>query len=251
MLGNMLKHTQKIKETYEDIERKIFYMIPEKWEKMYLYASIIDEENTETKGEMFFYYIPKGILKKNPVNVYQIPAKFNLDEKEYLSLVELLYQKIKELREEFKKIELGMTWSNVTFSIEGVKFKAEYRYDDLVHSEFSNYDRHIIWRYRYLGIRPEQVNKEEREMLKRYLTGAKTFVREEVYQSGIYIKDIKNMVDFDTTKIETAQENNAPKHIPQEQQNQSQSNQKREERPRKNQILTFLDEIEKEEKKKQ
>lgn len=244
MLGNMLKHTQKIKETYEDIERKIFYMIPEKWEKMYLYASIIDEENSMAKGEMFFYYIPKGILKKNPVNVYQIPAKFNLDEKEYLSLVELLYQKIKDLREEFKKIELGITWSNVTFSIEGVKFKAEYRYDDLVHSEFSHYDRHIIWRYRYLGIGPEQVNKEEREILKRYLTGAKTFVREEVYQSGIYIKDIKNMVDFDTTKIETVQEN-----IPQEERDQKQSYQSVEQTPRKNQILTFLDEIEKEEKK--
>ena len=28
----MLNHTRKIKEIYEDIQRKLFYMIPEKWE---------------------------------------------------------------------------------------------------------------------------------------------------------------------------------------------------------------------------
>ena len=50
-------------------------------------------------------YHTKGILRKNPINVYEIPAKFNLEEAEYLRLVDLLYSKIKELREEFKKIE--------------------------------------------------------------------------------------------------------------------------------------------------
>ena len=140
----MLKQTQKTKEIYEDIQRKIFYMIPEKWEKLYLYASVIDTEEGKEKGEMFFYYIPKGILKKNPVNVYQIPAKFNLNEKEYLELVEILYKEIVALREEFKKIELGETWSNITLSIENVKFKIEYKYDDLLNSEYSSFERHII-----------------------------------------------------------------------------------------------------------
>ena len=28
----MLNHTKKIKEIYEDIQRKLFYMIPEKWD---------------------------------------------------------------------------------------------------------------------------------------------------------------------------------------------------------------------------
>ena len=35
----MLKHTRKIKDIYEDIQKKIFYMIPEKWEKLYLYSA--------------------------------------------------------------------------------------------------------------------------------------------------------------------------------------------------------------------
>ena len=97
----MLRHTKKIKDRYEDIQRKLFYMIPEKWEDLYLYASVIDKPGEEPTGELFFYYVPKSILKKNPVNVYEIPAKFNIDEGEYGKLVELLYESIKALRQEF------------------------------------------------------------------------------------------------------------------------------------------------------
>ena len=76
----MLNHTKKIKEMYEDIQRRIYYMIPEKWDKMYLYASVIDRVDKQKMGELFFYYIPKGIFRKNPINVYEIPQKFNLDD---------------------------------------------------------------------------------------------------------------------------------------------------------------------------
>lgn len=198
----MLKQTRETKEFYEDIQRKIYYMIPDKWEKLYLYASVIDTEKDKTKGELFFYYIPKGILKKNPVNVYEIPSKFNLNEKEYLELVEILYNEIKKLREIYKKIELGETWSNITISIENTNFKIEFKYDDLVNSEYSSFDRHVIWRYQYLNIGMEQLNKEEKEILKRYLTGPKNLVREEVYEAGIYIQDIKKIIDYDTTNEE-------------------------------------------------
>ena len=101
----MLKTTRKIKEIYEDIQKKLFYMIPEKWDELYLYASVIERFGKVETGELFFYYIPKGILRKNPINVYEIPTKFNLEEGEYLRLVELLYDTIKGLRNEHKKQE--------------------------------------------------------------------------------------------------------------------------------------------------
>lgn len=201
----MLKHTKKIKEMYEDIQRRIFYMIPEKWDKMYLYASVTDLIDGHKIGELFFYYIPKGIFKKNPVNVYEIPQKFNLDEKEYLKLVNILYQKIIELREEFKKIELVPTWTNITMSIEGIKFKIEYDYEDLSKSKFSSYERHIIWRYNYLGIKEEQLNKKEKEIIEKYLIGEKVIRRRERYEAGIYIKNIKNIVDYDTENYSSEQ----------------------------------------------
>lgn len=194
----MLKHTKKIKEMYEDIQRRIFYMIPEKCDKIYLYCQVMDRIDRQKSGELFFYYIPKGIFKRNPVNVYEIPQKFNLDEKEYLKLVNLLYEKIVLLREEFKKTELISNWTNLTIIIDETKFKVEYDYEDLNKSKFSSYERHIIWRYNYLGIKEEQLNKKEREIIERYLLGEKVVRRRERYEEGIYIKNIKNIVDYDT-----------------------------------------------------
>lgn len=203
----MLNHTKKIKEIYEDIQRKLFYMIPEKWEKLYLYSSVLDEPDKEGKtGELFFYYIPKGIFKKKPVNVYEIPVKFNLDENQYLRLVQILYSKIKELRKEFQKSETKEIWTNLTLSIQSLKFKVEYDYTDLNHCDFSSYERHVIWRYENLGIGEEQVSKEDREILKRYLLGARTLSRKEHYDSGIYIQDIENVIAYSTENYASTQE---------------------------------------------
>jgi hypothetical protein len=192
----MLNHTKKIREMYEDIQRKIYYMIPEKWEELFLYCSVIDMPKGKTEGELYFYYIPKGILKKNPINVYEIPMKFNIDENDYLKLVKVLYDKIKALREEFKK-EPGGNWSNMTMIIKNLKFKVEYRYDNLEQSEFSSYDRHIIWRSKYLGIGFNQLNKKERELLRRYEeSGEDEYTRKEVYDTGIYIQGIDNKINY-------------------------------------------------------
>lgn len=192
----MLRHTRKIKELYEDIQRRIFKMIPEKWDSLYLYASVM--EGQKETGEMFFYYIPKGIFKKKPVNVYEIPSKFNIDESEYLKLVDNLYAKIKDLRQEFKKLELGETWSNVTIIIHNARFMVEYDYEDLKDNPLSSYERHVIWRCKYLGISFEQLNKEEKDILRKYASGPKILARVKRYEAGIYIKDLNNVITYDT-----------------------------------------------------
>ena len=109
-----------------------------------------------------------------------------------------MYKKIEALREEFKKIELVPTWTNLTIKIEGIAFKIEYDYEDLNKSRFSSYERHIIWRYNNLEIKEEQLNKKEKEIIERYLLGEKVVRRRERYEEGIYIKNIKNIVDYDT-----------------------------------------------------
>ncbi len=208
----MLNHTKKIKQIYENIQKELFYMIPEKWDKLYLYSSIIDMPDGKKTGELYFYYIPKGILKKKPVNVYEIPNKFNLDENEYLALVKYLYEGIKQVREEFRKSEItGELWSNITITIQNLKFKVEYNYEDLLNSYFDNYERHIIWRYEYLGIGHEQVSKKDREILERYFKGAKEPVKKDVYESGIYIKDVGNQIGYNTEEIEKPKESQEPK----------------------------------------
>ena len=200
----MLKHTRKIKEIYEDIQRDIFYMIPEKWEEVYLYASVIERLGSLETGELFFYYVPRGLIKRRPINVYEIPSKFNIDEDEYMRLVEILYRNIKELREEFKNSNQKV-WSNLTIIIKKSKFRVEYNFDNLQNSLYNNYERPIIWRYKYLNQGMECCNKEERNILQRYLNGAKQLSVDEAYEEGIYIKEIKNIVDYQTAGYESIQ----------------------------------------------
>lgn len=203
----MLNHTKKIKEIYEDIQKKIYCIMPEKWEKLYLYASVIDMPDETTTGELFFYYVPKGIFRKKPVNGYEIPAKFNIDETEYLKLVDILYGKIKELRQEFKKKEFtDEIWSNITISIQNLKFRVEYDYDNLLNNDFSSYERHVIWRVKYLEITPEQCSKEEKDIIRRYSIGAKNLPRREFYEAGIYLNGIENLVGYTTQNDNTTED---------------------------------------------
>ena len=204
-------------------------MIPEKWDKLYLYSSVIDMPDGQQTGELYFYYIPKGILKKKPVNVYEIPNKFNLEEDEYIRLVKVLYNKIKLLRDEFKKTETGSLWSNITIIIENLKFKVEYNYEDLVGSDFNSYERHVIWRYNYLGIGGAQVSKKEKEILDRYILGAKTLSRKEHYEAGIYIKDVENLIGYNT----------------EENKNDIEYMENKEHKQKKNQILLLEEELKK------
>ena len=199
----MLNHTKQIKEMYEEIQRKLLYMIPEKWEAIYLYSSIIENSKSASTGELFFYYIPKGIFRKNPVNVYEVPSKFNIDEKQYLELAQKLYEDIKQLREEFKRTTPEEMWSNLTISITNMKFRAEYSYEDLVNNAFNSYERHVIWRYKYLGIGPEQVSKKDKDILYRYFNGARNLAEVEEYNAGIYIEqDTKNIIEYNTQEDE-------------------------------------------------
>ena len=204
----MLNHTKTIKEIYEEIQRKLLYMIPEKWESIYLYSSVIEHGNQaligkEPTGELFFYYIPKGIFRKNPVNVYEIPSKFNIEENQYLELVGRLYDDIKQLREEFKKSNPGEMWSNLTISITNMKFKAEYSYEELENNTFDSYERHVIWRYKYLGIGPEQVSKKDKDILFRYFNGERNLAEVETYEAAVYIEqDTKNIIEYNTQEDE-------------------------------------------------
>lgn len=180
-------------------------MIPEAFDKIYLYASIIEQVHGMPIGEMYFYYFPKGILKKKPVNVYEIPNKFNIEDNAYSKLINDLYLTIKQLRDEI--IENGeKVWTNITISIENYKFLIEYYYNDLTTSPYSNYERHIIWRYEHLKEDIRTYNKKERELLNKYMQEYKKS-KKEVYQEAIYSKNRpKNIIDYDTSQEEQEDE---------------------------------------------
>ena len=196
-----MKETPKMRKLYIDIQNQLFYMIPESFDKVFLYASILDQVHGMPIGEMFFYYFPKGILKKKPVNVYEIPNKFNIEDDVYSNLINELFECIKSLREEAISSD-QKPWTNITISIEDLKFSIEYNYDDLAQSPYSSYERHIIWRYKYLQTDIHSYNKKERELLNRYLKSEEDEKQEEkdIHHENIYANKKKNLIAYDTNK---------------------------------------------------
>lgn len=192
--------TNKLRSIYSKIQTQLFYMIPEKWDKICLYASIIEQVNHLETGEMFFYYYPTGILKKNPVNVYEIPNKFNINEEEYMKLVDKLYSTISELREAFKQSTEEKMWTNLTITIENFKFNVEYAYEDLLGSKYTSYDRHIIWKCKYLDFPLERLTKKDRKMVERYyLEQELDQQKTKTYTEGMYKKKVHNIVEYENT----------------------------------------------------
>ena len=202
----MLNNTKRIKEIYEEIQRKLFYLIPEKWEEIYLYASVIDKLGKIQSGEMYFYFLPKNLFKNRYVNVYEIPDKYNLEEKEYLNMLEPLYDLIKELREEFRKTN-QIIWSNITISIKKNRFRIEYNYDNLLSSQELYYQHHIYWRYKYLKIEPH--SRKEKNAIDSYMLIEKNRrKKDEMYETGVYLKHLKNKITYETLDNEVRTKNN-------------------------------------------
>lgn len=190
----------KIIELYEKIRNTLFYMIPERWDSIYLYATVISREKSEETGEMFFYYFPKGILKKNPINVYQIPQRFNIEEKQYLKLTDELYDLIRKLRRAYIRYE-QINWSNITISIKNVNFLVEYNCENLLSSKYTSSDRIAIWQYRYLNFPLERFDKEQRQIIQNYMEEkVKGLHEEKTYSDSFYKPHIHNNIQYDVAK---------------------------------------------------
>ncbi len=201
--------TSNIKELYSNIQKQLYYMIPEKWDRIYLYASVIEHFNKLETGEMFFYYYPKSMIRKNPVNVYEVPNKFNIDESQYLKLADKLYGEIKKLRKE--QIDLGeKPWSNTNIIIQNFNFCMEFKYDDLADTKYTSYDRHLIFRHKYLNVPLSSYSKKERKMIEEYLENEEYLNRNmSTYTEGIYKKSSKHLIEYnkEELQIDTMQEN--------------------------------------------
>ena len=230
-----MNNEERVKEIHKEIQQNILSMIPEKYRKICLYASII-EGHKKTTGEMFFYYFPSGILKKNPINVYEIPEIFNIDEDQYNELEKRLYESIKKL-EGFYRSKDRKKWSNLTITISDTKHRVEFNYDSLITSKFGGKDRHIIWRFKYLELPRESFNKEERRTIENYFKSSEYFnAKFVIYEENIYEKQRILTMDYNNNEIgkekeETREEENSVKNI--------EKKEKPKQKKIKNQLLNF------------
>lgn len=182
---------------YSEIQKRLMYLIPEKWESIHLYSSIVDSKDKKSVGELYFYYIPKGLLKKKPINCYEIPGIFDIDEDEFSDLINKLYLIIKKLRYSYYK-KNKKVWYEINITIENFKFKVEYGFNNLAKSKQTSYERHVIWRYENLKISLENFDKKERKIIEDYLQNDKQKQKKKIsYIEGIYKIPNSTIIDYE------------------------------------------------------
>ena len=202
------KETDKALEIASQIQELIYYIIPEKWKNIELYVSMPDSRIR--KGELFFYYLPNSIFKRQYINCYEVPYMFNISEKEYSDIMSKLYNKFMILKEELNKnnrqveeIYVHITKEKYVYEIatDNVRLKKENIENNMLNL-FTSYENHIIWRYLNLGIFPD--DRKEKEIIGRYLdTNIADLLNEEI-EFDIIEENIKSIVDFE--KILTVEE---------------------------------------------
>ena len=202
------KETDKALEIASQIQELIYYIIPEKWKNIELYVSMPDSRIR--KGELFFYYLPNSIFKRQYINCYEVPYMFNISEKEYSDIMSKLYNKFMILKEELNKnnrqveeIYVHITKEKYVYEIatDNVRLRKENIENNMLNL-FTSYENHIIWRYLNLGIFPD--DRKEKEIIGRYIdTNIADLLNEEI-EFDIIEENIKSIVDFE--KILTVEE---------------------------------------------
>ena len=202
------KETDKALEIASQIQELIYYIIPEKWKNIELYISMPDSRIR--KGELFFYYLPNSIFKRQYINCYEVPYMFNISEKEYSDIMSKLYNKFMILKEELNKnnrqveeIYIHITKEKYVYEIatDNVRLRKENIERNML-SLFSSYENHIIWRYLNLNILPD--DKKEKNIITRYLNTVFPNLENEKISFDIIDENIKSIVDFE--KILTVEE---------------------------------------------
>ena len=202
------KETDKAIEIASQIQEVIYYIIPEKWKNIELYISMPDMGIR--KGEMFFYYLPNSIFKRQYINCYEVPYMFNISEKEYSDIMSKLYNKFMILKEELNKNNRNV--EEIYVHITKDKYVMEIATDDISLKKndirknmlmlYSSYENHIIWRYINLNILPDE--KKDKEIIRKYLNSEYYTLEKELIEFEVINQNIKSIIDFE--KVLTVEE---------------------------------------------
>ena len=202
------KETDKAIEIASQIQELIYYIIPEKWKNIELYISMPDMGIR--KGEMFFYYLPNSIFKRQYINCYEVPYMFNISEKEYSDIMSKLYNKFMILKEELNKNNRNV--EEIYVHITKDKYVMEIATDDIILKKndirknmlmlYSSYENHIIWRYINLNILPDE--KRDKEIIRKYLNSEYSTLEKELIEFEVINQNIKSIIDFE--KVLTVEE---------------------------------------------
>ena len=152
---------KQLQNIYQEIADTVNQMIPEEWGKVYFYAQI-----SETGGGIYFYYNTPENLNDFKYSL-EIPFNFYVNEGAFEQMEDDLFELCEKMREIFKKHDQEL-WYSFTMSVErNGEFKIHYDYTDWFKTDYLFDAQKIIWKYKYLGIKPAHPN--DQKVIEKYL----------------------------------------------------------------------------------
>ncbi|MCY8951431.1 antitoxin YezG family protein [Bacillus atrophaeus] len=152
--------TEKMGQLYQKIAEQINDIIPSEWNRVVLYAEILDDSR-----EVYFFF--NSNESDEFIYSHDIPEHFQVSEQIYDDLLIKLQNLFDELRNEYKENNPEV-WTNLTLKLESNgKFSIDYDYEDVIASELNGTQRQVVWEYKHLGLFPR--SKRSKEFLENYL----------------------------------------------------------------------------------
>lgn len=160
-------NAENVESIYQKVALQLNSIIPEPWEKVMVYSEV--EEYSDST--VFFYY-PKN--KQEPIYSLDIEDMEGIDEDETDRQLNLLDSLFRELWEEFKRNKQE-PWTNLTFELYSTgKFDIEFDYTLLdEENNYNHYERLIIWKYKKLGISPDEKRESDVKLIREYINTQK------------------------------------------------------------------------------
>ncbi|VWA43829.1 immunity protein YezG family protein [Bacillus altitudinis] len=155
---------EELEKNYKQIAESINELIPCDWDKVWMYAEILDDS-----AEIVFYF--KEQNGNEYVNGHQIPHKYSVNKSTYIHLLYELSEIFEALKKAYIQNDLG-AWTTATLQLDHKgEFSIEYGYDDVYSLGIDNVQRIAVWEYETFGFLPE--DKEDKEAVLNYLKNNK------------------------------------------------------------------------------
>ncbi|MED0851013.1 immunity protein YezG family protein [Bacillus altitudinis] len=155
---------EELEKNYKQIAESINELIPCDWDKVWMYAEILDDS-----AEIVFYF--KEQNGNEYVNGHQIPHKYSVNKSTYIHLLYELSEIFEALKKAYIQNDLG-AWTTATLQLDHKgEFSIEYGYDDVYSLGIDNVQRIAVWEYETFGFLPE--DEEDKEAVLNYLKNSK------------------------------------------------------------------------------
>ncbi|MEH7650658.1 immunity protein YezG family protein [Bacillus safensis] len=151
---------EELEVNYKNIAETIDEMIPCDWDKVWMYAEILDD----SAGITFYFTEPNN---EERVYGHDIPERYRVSNSIYDHLLYKLSKHFRNLKKGYVKNGLG-AWTTVNLNLDkSGKFSIDFGYEDVYSLGIDHIQRRAVWEYETFGFLPE--DEEDKEAVLNYL----------------------------------------------------------------------------------